>query len=68
MPRDILDSFPVPPHPSAYQGGFRQQVEEDLGMTLTITRKATGQKTFVVFPVRWIGERGRTDGGTETGG
>jgi transposase len=26
-------------------------------MTLTITRKAPGQKTFVVFSVRWIGER-----------
>ena len=42
---------------SAYQGGFRQHVEDDLGMTLTITKKAPGQKTFVVFPVRWIGER-----------
>ena len=33
---------------SAYQGGFRQHVEENLGMGLNITKKAPDQKTFVV--------------------
>lgn len=42
---------------SAYQGGFRQHGEDDVGMTLTITKKAPGQTTFVVLPVRWISER-----------
>lgn len=42
---------------SAYQGGFRQPAERDLFVMLTIMKKALGQKIFVVFPVRWSGER-----------